>query len=197
MTIDRRIGLDTALPQGMPDLSQSGAGAQARQAPTDAERQAFERALAGEPGQPGRQAPGEQAGVQRPAPPLALFGAAGLAGAGRPEPAPAPQGLAQALAEGAGALLVGDGGKGRPEVRIELKDELLPGVSVAVFEDEGRLVAAFTCASEASRERLSRGVAALAQELADALGRPALVRVSADDPMDPCTVEAAADALAC
>jgi len=79
-------------------------------------------------------------------------------------------------------------------VRLDLKAEVLPGVTVSVYEEDGRLVAAFACASEASRETLNRCAPVLAQELAQSLARAVLVRVSTDDPEDPCLFEAAAAA---
>jgi hypothetical protein len=81
-------------------------------------------------------------------------------------------------------------------VRVELKDEVLPGVTVCVYEDQGLLVAAFVCASEPSREKLCACAAALAGELASSLNRAVLVRVGTDDPEDPCPFEAAADPAA-
>jgi hypothetical protein len=110
--------------------------------------------------------------------------------------APAPGALSQGLRQAAERLLVGDGSSGRREVRIELKDEVLPGVTVCVYEDQGLLVADFVCASEPSREKLCACAQALAGELAGSLNRAVLVRVSTDDPEDPCPFEAAADPAA-
>ena len=186
MTADRRIGLETAIPQGMPDLSQSGAGT--RREASDADRQAFARAMAEEPAE--KTAEAEAGDTPRP---FALFGAAAAySGAGGPA-GDSPSGLADDLAQAADGLLVGDGSAGRREVRVTLKDEVLPGVTVAVYEEAGRLVAAFTCTSEASRERLCRCAKTLAAEMAQSLQRPTLVRVATDDPEDPCLVEEAAD----
>ena len=90
-----------------------------------------------------------------------------------------------ALGETAGQLLVADGSQGRREVRVELKDDVLPGVSVSVYEDEGRVVADFVCANERSRERACAMAPELAAQLAQRLDRPTRVRVSTDDPEDP------------
>lgn len=202
MSIDRRINLNTSLARNLPDelsqeLAQSGSG-QRRQA-SDTDRHAFERALA-QPGaqdadEPGRQGAQESAdAIPRP---FGLFGAAGLNASGTAAAASAsgtPPGLGQDLAEAADRLMVADGSAGRREVRVELKDDVLPGVTVGVYEEGGRVVAAFACASEASREKLCAGAASLAAELAQSLGRPSLVRVTTDDPEDPCLFEAAADA---
>jgi hypothetical protein len=188
---DRRIGLETSIPQGMPDLSQSGAGS-ARGEASDTDRQAFERALSqGDDGQQVRAEAEQAAETPRP---FGLFGSLAAAPAGQAAAGAAPEGLAQSLSTAADRLLVGDGGSGRREVRIDLKDEILPGVTVSVYEDEGRLVAAFACASEASREKLCACAQTLAAEMAQSLSRPALVRVTTDDPEDPCLFEATAAA---
>ena len=187
---ERRISLDTGIAQGMPDLDQWGGEGARRDAP-DADRRAFEQALARD-GQRNPDKPENAGGALAvPSTPFALFGGV-AAGASQPEAAPSE--LAQHLAQAADRLLVGDGSAGRREVRIQLKDEVLPGVTVSVHEDEGRLVVAFVCASEVSRERLNACAQALADELARSLGRAALVRVSTDDPDDPCLYEVAAAA---
>lgn len=175
MTIDRRIGLETAISQGTRNAAHSDGQAAGRQA-SDADRQAFEQAMS----QGDADAPPEQPAA---ASPFSLFGAGASAAAsgalGQSEA------LAQALSETAGQLLVADGSQGRRQVRVELKDDVLPGVSVSVYEDEGRVVADFVCANESSRERLCAMAPELASQLAQSLGRPARVRVSTDDPEDP------------
>ena len=188
MSIDRRIGLDTAIAQGS-GLAHSDGQAAGRQA-SDADRRAFEQALA----------QGQDADAQKPAPPAAatpfsLFGAAAAAAAAPPADTPS-QALAEALLGSAEQLLVADGSQGRRQVRVELKDDVLPGVSVSVYEEEGRVVADFVCANETSRERLTAMARPLAEQLADSLGRDARVRVSADDPEDPCLAETDASAPA-
>jgi hypothetical protein len=193
---DRRIGLDTAVPQGMPGSSTrfGAGGADVRGQASKDDRQAFEQALSSEQAQ--TPAPSEAAPVDVPRP-FALFGAfAAPASAPAAGGAPAPGELTQGLRQAAERLLVGDGSSGRREVRVELKDEVLPGVTVCVYEDQGLLVAAFVCASEPSREKLCACAAALAGELASSLNRAVLVRVGTDDPEDPCPFEAAADPAA-
>jgi hypothetical protein len=182
MSIDRRIGLETAIPQGSGMLSNSDGQAAGRQA-SDADRHAFEQALArGEP---------DAAPAPAAAPsPFSLFGAAVAA----PPAGGEAQALARALGDSAEQLLVADGSNGRRQVRVELKDDVLPGVSVSVYEEEGRCVADFICANERSRERLCAMAPELAAELADSLGRPTRVRVGTDDPEDPCLSETDADA---
>ena len=189
---DRRIGLDTAVPQGMPGSSArfGASGADVREQASKDDRQAFEQAMSGERAQAPAEAP-PPIDVPRP---FALFGAfASPASAPAAGGTPAPGELTQGLRQAAERLLVGDGSSGRREVRIELKDEVLPGVTVCVYEDQGLLVAAFVCASEPSREKLCVCARALAGELASSLNRAVRVCVSTDDPEDPCPFEAAAD----
>ncbi|MFD4840249.1 hypothetical protein ACFWP0_22305 [Achromobacter sp. NPDC058515] len=184
MSIDRRIGLETAISQGARTLANSDGQTAGRQA-SDADRQAFEQAMS--------QGDADAA----PAPPAAstpfsLFGAGARAAA--PGGDGQAEALAQALSESAEQLLVADGSQGRRQVRVELKDDVLPGVSVSVYEDEGRTVADFTCASERSRERLCAMAPELAAQLAQSLDKPTRVRVSTDDPEDPCLAETDAPA---
>jgi hypothetical protein len=183
-TIERRINLDTSVPQGMPEFSQSGAGEGRREA-ADTDRHAFEQALA-QPDEPADNN-ADASTVPRP---LDLYAtvAAGV-------PATPPPGLARSLEQAVDRLLVDDGNSGgRREVRITLKEDVLTGVSVAVYQDEGRMVAAFTCSNETSREKLNRCARALAEEMSRSLHQDALVRVSTDDPEDPCLFEVAATA---
>lgn len=181
MSIDRRIGLDTAIAQGS-GLAQPDAQSSGRQA-SDADRRAFEQAMARGKDEPSAAPPSAPS-------PFSLFGAAR---ADAPANATS-QALAQALQGSAEQLLVADGSQGRRQVRVELKDDVLPGVSVSVYEDGGRVIAEFVCANEASRERLAAMARPLAEQLADSLARPTRVRVGTDDPEDPCLLEADADA---
>lgn len=187
MSIDRRIGLDTAITQGS-GLAQSDGQAAGRQA-SDADRRAFEQALA-----QGQDGDAQESALPAVATPFSLFGAA--AAAALPPTDTPPGALAEALLGSAEQLLVADGSQGRRQVRVELKDDVLPGVSVSVYEEAGRVVADFICANEGSRERLTAMARPLAEQLADSLGRDARVRVSADDPEDPCLAETDASAPA-
>ncbi|OZI46660.1 hypothetical protein [Bordetella genomosp. 5] len=190
MSIDRRISLDTAIAQGMPDLNQSDSGTGTRREASQGDRQAFERALAQDAGDAQKSAPA-------PATPTGAFGLFAAA----PQTDAAVQARASALASAlcehlsaaARQLLVDDGAQGRREVRVTLDDERLPGLTVSVFEEGGRVVAAFVCAVESTRERMNEGAAALAAELAASLSRATLVRVSTDDPEDPCLTETRAE----
>lgn len=185
---ERRIDLNIGLSQGLPDLSQSQSGlGQARREAADADRHAFEQAMGQDPA--GGAAPAQSRSVDDVPRPFALFGGPAAPRTGQNH---VPEGLAQDLAQAADRMLVGDGSTGRREVRLDLKDEILPGVTMSVYEEEGSLVAAFVCLREASRERLVACAQALADEWAQSMGRSVLVRISTDDPDDPCLTEAAA-----
>lgn len=183
--IDRRIDLDTGVMQGMPDFSQSSAGEGRREA-TDTDRHAFEQALARSPDDLQKDSPA----VLPPA--LQPFG---LLDPSSKPPAEPPSDLADSLGEAVDRLLVGDGQDGgRREVRMTLREDVMPGVTVAVYQDESRMVASFTCSNETSREKLVRCAAKLAEDISRSLSQAALVRVSTDDPEDPCLFEVVAAA---
>jgi len=143
-----------------------------------------------------RGSPPKPAAAQGAPRPFDLFG--GPATAAPPAPAlsaasaPGVASAAQALSSLASRLLVAGGSQGRRAVQIRLSDEGLAGVTLDVFEDEGRVVAQFTCALEPARERLAAAAGWLATSLAGRIGRDVLVRVLADDPEDPCPVESIA-----
>lgn len=187
MSIDRRIGLETAISQGTRNAAHSDGQAAGRQA-SDADRQAFEQAMS----QGDADTPPAPAAA---ASPFSLFGAGAAAAAAGADGA--TDALVQALGETAGQLLVADGSQGRRQVRVELKDDVLPGVSVSVYEDEGRVVADFVCANERSRERACAMAPELAAQLAQSLDRPTRVRVSTDDPEDPRLAETEAAGPRC
>lgn len=181
-TIDRPFGLPPSLGQGASEHPGSEARRRRPDAP-DSDRRAIEEALSRPDDDEGDATPLSQE-VPRP---LSLLGSAA-------QPVTAvepPIGLAQCLEQAADRLLVADGSNGRgPEVRIALKDEVLPGVTVSIYEGEGRLVAEFICADEQSREKLNACAPGLAQDISQALRRPVLVRVVTEDPDDPCLYEA-------
>ncbi len=119
-----------------------------------------------------------------------------------PEPAPLPWSWSPAgpragtppavlaqLHDTVQGLLVGDGRNGRLEGRLELKGEVLPGVSVSIAQVEGRLEVDFTCSVERSRLFLTQALPELARTLAERLQTAVLVRVQTDDEEDPCLVE--------
>ncbi|MET1115642.1 MAG: hypothetical protein ABWY08_11925 [Comamonas sp.] len=106
--------------------------------------------------------------------------------------APAPA-LEPTLEHMARRLLVGDGSQGRRGVQIQLDDPQLPGVTVDIFEEGGRLVIRFTCSQESARERLCAGARWFATSLAQRLQRDVRVQVQTDDPEDPCLLQLDAD----
>ena len=194
MSIDRRISLDTAIAQGLPDLSQSGSGAGTRREASQGDRQAFEQALAQDAGD-AQQSSTAPTATQSGA--FGLFAATAQTDAAIQTRASAlASALCEHLSAAARQLLVDDGAQGRREVRVTLDDDRLPGLTVSVFEEAGRVVAAFVCAVESTRERMNESAAALAAELAASLSRPTLVRVSTDDPEDLCLTETRAEPAA-
>lgn len=80
-------------------------------------------------------------------------------------------------------LLVSDEDN-RQEVRLDLKDDALPGVTVRLFEAEGGLTVCFICSVDSVRRRLDAAISELAQQLATRLQRDVLLQVQTDDPHD-------------
>lgn len=87
------------------------------------------------------------------------------------------------LCESLERLLVSDEGN-HEEVRLDIKDDALPGVSIRLFEAEGRLTVCFVCSADAVRRRLDATITELAGQLATRLQRDVLVQVQTDDPQD-------------
>lgn len=100
----------------------------------------------------------------------------------------------QALSAMAQRLLVSDGSSGQRAVQIQLSGPTWAGVVMEVFEEGGDIVAQLVCRTETARERLAQAVQWLADTLACRLHRTVQVRVLADDPEDPCMVQAHASA---
>ena len=88
-----------------------------------------------------------------------------------------------------GRMMVGDGSSGNRQVRIELQDDALLGVSITVQQIDGRLQVDFVCSNEQSRLQLNRAAPSLANQLADRLKQDVLVRVQTDDDEDLCLYE--------
>lgn len=184
MSVDRRISLETSIARQERPMAETGGQAPGHQ-PSDADRHAFEHALA----QTDAAAASEQ--TQHAGPFSLLSGVTAVRETVSSDAAAREVSLL--LGETAQRLFVGDGQSSSRQVRVELGDDVLPGVSVAVFEEEGRVVAHFICALERSRQRLEAGAAQMAMELAEHLSRAVSVRVSTDDPEDPCTHQADAE----
>ncbi len=172
----------------------------------------FERALAGKP-QAAREAVHQAADtpqapeasrtphaahreVPRELPsPLSLFGA--------PQAAPvvpvvhaaeAQEALSSRLREVVAQLMVSDGRYGGRQVRMDLQEEMLPGVTVVIEERDGRLQVDFLCREEPSRLRLVAAAPDQAPQMAQYLQRDVLLRVQKDDEQDPRLFEVAAQA---
>lgn len=104
---------------------------------------------------------------------------------------PGRQQLLEGIADIAKRLLVSDGSGGRREVRIELSDSALSGVTVSVYQAAGEWVAEFNCLERGAFNVLSEAASPMAQELADTLRSPACWLVMMEPP-DDTTVEARA-----
>ena len=90
--------------------------------------------------------------------------------------------LLQALTATALTIAVSDGSQGRRAVRIELSESALPGVTVSVYLAYGEWVADFLCTVPSSFDSLARDASNMAQQLSDALRKPACWLVSMDPP---------------
>lgn len=128
---------------------------------------------------------------------FALFGAArgplaAPAAAPAERAAPAVNDIDHQIASTVERLLVSDDEHGRRQVRLELIDDVLPGVRIEIQHSQGRLQVDFICTREDSRLRLNRAAPEQAQILADRLCSPVLLRVRTDDEEDLCLFEAAA-----
>jgi len=190
MSSDRRVGLDLSAAGLLRRAFGSPAEnrATADRSPPDAEaEQRFRDALAdGEAD--ASQASGEGAGDRLSEgtsvmSPFALFG-------GNPSSPEVGDGrgahveLAAHLGVEVKRLMVGDGRSGNRQVRLELKDDRLPGVMVTIEECEGRLQVNFICRVESSRLQLNDALPELANTLAHRLAREVLMCVQTDDDED-------------
>ena len=107
-------------------------------------------------------------------------------------PAPIDAQLYRRIGDVVERLMVGDGRSGNRQVRMDVKEDLLPGVTITVQELDGRLEVDFTCVRDEPRQRLAESAPDHAQMLATRLARDVLVRVQASDGADPTRVEFAA-----
>lgn len=195
-TIDRSIRMDISVPDfgsRMDSQTHSGHhGNLPKESADSLTKQRFDEALAEKPAPPG----GTRNPTTPPAlAPLSLFGS-WLPAEGAAPSASQPSvdlELGQALLE---RLMVDEGSSqgGGKQVRMELKSDVLPGVTIAIQEAEGRLQVDFICSVESSRLRLNAAIPAQAQTLAERLQRSVLLRVQTDDDEDLCLFEAAGTA---
>jgi len=100
--------------------------------------------------------------------------------------------LVNVINTGLQRLMVSDGSSGNRQVRMMLKEDILPGVSVVIHEVAGRLQVDYVCSQEASRLRLNDAAPEQAKVLAASLNREVLVTVQTDDEEDLCLLEALA-----
>lgn len=187
---DRSIRLDLGLPDLGPRAGDGFAPGSGRHgAPDASSQQRFEDALRGQ-GQP-TPVPAEPEAPRLP--PFGLW-ASRPPHAGSPMPAQTCADAPLPLDEAVTRLMVGEGSAGGRQVRMDLSDSLLPGVTVVIEEAEGRLCVTFVCSVETSRLRLNAAIEDQAPAMAQRLGRDVLLRVQADDDEDPCLFEVAASA---
>lgn len=78
-------------------------------------------------------------------------------------------------------LWVGTGVASDREVRVGLREELLPDTAVRLFESEGRLRIEFTCGTSRVAEWLVRKLPVLTRELGQRLNRPLELAVLMND----------------
>jgi hypothetical protein len=78
-------------------------------------------------------------------------------------------------------LWVGTGQRSAREVRVGLRDALLPDTSVRLYESEGMLRIEFTCGSARVAHWLDRKRAVLARELAERLRRGVVIALLMTD----------------
>ncbi|RYX93969.1 MAG: hypothetical protein EOO28_16420 [Comamonadaceae bacterium] len=78
-------------------------------------------------------------------------------------------------------LWVGTGLRSGREVRVGLRESILPGASVRMHEVESRLAVDFTCANARVAEWLDRKLPVLARELGERLDRDIALSISMDD----------------
>lgn len=185
---DRRIEIHLSLPQngggGAWDTSTKDTS---RISPEGQDQARFEQALAG----PATHHDGPPA-PDLPPSPFSLFGTTpSPVSPGRLSPEDLPA-LGHHLDQAVESLMVDADHRGQRQVRMDLKDEVLPGVSIVVQHEQGRLQVDFICVNDESRLRLNRTAPTCAQDLATRLHTEVLVRVQTDDPEDLCLFEVAA-----
>jgi hypothetical protein len=84
------------------------------------------------------------------------------------------------LVEAVERLMVGDV-QGTQQVRMTLRDDVLPGVTVTVQQAAAQLQVVFECSVRASRQLIDRCAPAVARSLARRLGRDVVLQVEAVD----------------
>lgn len=164
---DRRVGLDIGSP-GTASTGTGTAGSQAREEPDQGLANMFREKLAG------GETPAGTAQGQPQMRPFDLFAHAAPA----PDPGQAAtERRAQVIEETVSRMLVSDASRGgTAEVRVRIRDDLLPGTEVRVSEQAGRLEVHFVATDPASVTWLAAQAESIAGEISRRLRRD--VRVS-------------------
>lgn len=105
-------------------------------------------------------------------------------------PAPRVAELAEALAE---RIMVGGADGGRREVRVALKQEVLPRTELRIYEVEGALQVDFHCDDPSTQAWLAQSLAPLAEQLGQRLRREVRLRLREGEEAGPAREEAADD----
>jgi hypothetical protein len=188
MNVDRRIDLNVSVPDFDSrsfDPGSSQGGNATRQPPDGQTQDRFERLLAGTDTDKLPDVDAEKVSAPNPFSVLVGLPVADLPRPVRQQAAD----LSHQIGSSIERLMVDDGHNGQHQVRMELKDELLPGVTVVIQELDGRLQVDFICSVESSRLRLNEAAPEQARSLAESLRRDVLLRVQTDDDEDPCLLE--------
>ena len=188
MSADRRIDLHVSVPDFGSrsfDPGSSQGGNATRQPPDGHTQDRFERLLNGADADKRPEVDAEKVSAPNP---FSLLGALPVADLSRPVQQAAPA-LSHQIGSSIERLMVDDDHNGQRQVRMELKDDLLPGVTVVIQELDGRLQVDFICSVESSRLRLNEAAPEQARSLAERLRRDVLLRVQSDDDEDPCLLE--------
>ncbi len=181
MNTDRSIHLDLSLPHLGAGGQDGLPGGNPRESSADPQAQErFRQALA---------SPAPEA--EAPVPAVAPGPLQGLVGASclQADDVAERRALARRLGEMVIRLMVGQGRSGGARVQMDLGDDVLPGVSVAIERIEGRLNVEFTCCNDDSRRRLAAAMGEMCDELSQRLRTMVLVAVQTDDEEDRCRQE--------
>lgn len=92
--------------------------------------------------------------------------------------------LAQVFHETVQDFYVSKDDSSKRQVSMTLADDVLPGVTLSVYENEGRIVGDFICVEERSWSRLCQIAERMVSELANQLSRDARIYVRTDDADD-------------
>ena len=169
---DRRVGLDLGSPGATSTGSGSaGAGSRQREEPDAALADQFRKKLAG----------GEAPAASAPVPQASPFDLFARAAAPAEPHSVSTERRAQVIEETVSRMLVADATRGGPaEVRVHLRDDLLPGTEVRVSEQAGRLEVHFVATDAASITWLAAQAEAIAGEISRRLRRDVRVSVRRD-----------------